>query len=350
MSSQVTNTSWRLRRVLVLASALILLASVLGFYLINVWVSWHPGSQWRRPISAEEYQKMLGVGINVNWMTFRWVKHYYFYWRSKGVSVPEYFREKGFSNVRIRVSDDVTKNKAALAELGEIVNDTLEAGLLPIIAYTAPELRETPTSVEAQKHFVKWWLVVARYFKGYPYTLSYDLIVESSGGLKNHPEVLNKVYSQAIAGIRAVDPYRIVFVTPAGTSSPFRINEINVTNSGFVLVEWHIYAGGPRGCSFNESLIRLAVSEAARWTRETGIPTWVGAWRPNVYPKACGRNCQPLCPMEVELSFIRAMVSALSSAGIPYDINADTKFFDIENLAWYRSQEEALKLILHPRS
>ncbi|WP_297421227.1 cellulase family glycosylhydrolase [Thermococcus sp.] len=300
-------------------------------------------------ITAVEYQRMLGVGINVDWMAFAKVNHYYFHWRSSGVNIPEYFKEKGFSNVRIRVSEDVVANRTALLQLGEIVNDTLKAGLIPIITYTAPELRENPTSKSAQEHFVEWWRTVAEYFRGYPYTLSYDLLIESSGAIKTHPEILNAVYSQTIQEIRAIDPYRLVFVTPPYTSSPFYLNDLHVTNDGYTLAEWHIYASGPKKCAYNESYIENAISSALNWSRKTGIPTWFGAWRPNCYLKGGGNGNEPLCPMGLELNFTRTMVSALSKAGIPYDINADVHFFDISNLTWYKSQEKALEIILHPQ-
>ena len=199
-----------------------------------------PGNE---PITAQQYEKLLGVGIDVDWMSFARVHRYYFYWRSKGVEVPEYFKKAGFSNVRIRVEADVVNNRSALIQLGEIVNDTLSAGLIPIITYTAPELRNDPTSEKAQEHFVLWWKTVAEYFKGTSYLLSYDLLIESSGPIKSYPNVLNRVYAEAIKEIREIDPYRLVFVTPARVSSPFYLKYLNVTNDGYTLAEWHIYAG-----------------------------------------------------------------------------------------------------------
>ncbi len=339
-----------------LVSLLIVLSAGYAFYHVGASRTQNPSmighNGIKNPgnglITASEYQKMLGVGINVDWMTFARVRHYYFYWRARGVNVPKYFKEKGFSNVRIRVGVDVTKNRTALKQLGEIVNDTLEAGLIPIITYTAPELRENPTSEAAQEHFVEWWKTVAEYFRGYPYILSYDLLIESSGPVKSHPEVLNQIYSRTIREIRKIDPYRLVFVTPPYTSSPSHLNDLNVTNDGYTLAEWHIYASGPKGCTYNGSYIEKAITSALNWSRKTGIPTWFGAWRPNCYPKA-GEGNGPLCSMEVELNFSKAMASALSKAGIPYDINSDVHFFDIASLTWYQSQENVLKVILRPR-
>ncbi len=297
-------------------------------------------------IPAVEYQRMLGVGINVDWMKYSWVNYYYFHWRSLGICVPCYFREAGFTNVRIRVSSDVTTNRTALVQLGVIVNDTLKAGLLPVIAYTARGLRDNPENPRVQQHFLQWWLTVAEYFRDYPYNLSYDLLVESSGEIKDHPEILNKVYREVITEIRSIDPYRIIIVTPPGRSSPFRLDELNITNDEYIMAEWHIYAGGPRGCSYNTTYIEESVQVALQWSQKTGIPTWMGAWRPNDYPKPSGKNPKPLCPVSLEENFTRTMVSYLTEANIPYDINSDTKFFDIENLTWYTAQRDILQIIV----
>ena len=300
-------------------------------------------------IPAVNYQRMLGVGINVDWIKYSRVNHYYFHWRSLGIRVPRYFREAGFTNVRIRVGSDVTTNQTALIQLGVIVNDTLETGLLPVVTYTARDLRDNPESIQAQEHFLKWWLTVAEYFRDYPYTLSYDLLIESSGKIKDHPEILNKIYHEVITEIRSIDPYRIIIVTPPGRSSPFRLNELDITNDGYVMAEWHIYAGGPRGCSYNTTYIEESIQAALQWSRKTGIPTWMGAWRPNDYPKPSGKNPKALCPLSLEENFTRTMVSYLTEANIPYDINSDTKFFNIENLTWYTAQRDILQIIVGNR-
>ncbi|WP_457742649.1 glycoside hydrolase family 5 protein [Thermococcus sp.] len=306
---------------------------LLLLFLVGVAVLWSIHvkviENTQSTITATRYRKMLGVGIDVDWMTFPKVHHYYFYWRSKGVSIPKYFKEMGFSNVRIRVSQDVVTNRTALVQLGEIVRDCLKAGLIPIITYTAPELRENPTSEETQEHFVLWWKTVAEYFKGTSYLLSYDLLIESSGPIKEHPEVLNRVYAKALKEIREIDPHRLVFVTPVGTSSPFYLEDLNISNDGFTLAEWHIYAGGPKHCTYNESPIRKAISEALNWSRKTGIPTWVGAWRPFWSLKN-----ETNCSESLILKFSTFMASSLKEADIPYDINSDVWFFNIENLTW----------------
>ncbi len=145
-----------------------------------------------------------------------------------------------------------------------------------------------------------------------------------------------------------MDPYRLIFVTPAHVSSPFYLQYLNVTSDGYILAEWHIYAGGPKYCKYNMSLIERAVGAAVNWSRRTGIPTWVGAWRPYWVPKK--EREKYVCSTQNTIAFSKAMVSALKGAGIPYDINADEWFFDIANLTWYSPGRDVLRVILHPSS
>jgi len=294
-------------------------------------------------ISAKTYQKILGVGIDVDWMSFPRVHRYYFYWRSKGVSVPKYFKEEGFSNVRIRVSQDVISNKTALTQLKEIVNDCLKVGLIPIITYTAPELRNNPTSREAQDHFVIWWKTVAECFKGSSYLLSYDLLIESSGKIKDHPEVLNEVYNRTISEIREIDPKRIIIITPAHVSKPSYLKYLNISNDGYLLAEWHIYAGGPKHGMYNATYINESIELALNWSNKTKIPTWVGAWRPYWISK---KDKEIQSSIDEDIKFSKFMVQSLQNAGIPYDINADSGFFNIENLSWIKDREIILNIIL----
>ena len=309
------------------------------------------------PITAKEYAKLLGVGIDVDWLSFKRINYYYFYWRAKGVNVPAYFKRRGFSNVRIRVSGDVVSNKTVLKELSDVVEDCLHAGIIPIIAYSADGFRNDPTNTTLQEHFIKWWVTVAEHFRNTSYLLSYNLIIETSGPIAKYPSILNKVYNETIAAIRKIDKYRIIIVTPPRTSSPFELSELKVRWDPYMMAEWHIYAGGPKehkhgnGKPYNETLINEAVNAATTWSEEHGIPTWVGAWRPNRYLKH-GNQHYPdgapkgIYPMNVAIEFSKVMVNALKKHGIPYDINADALFFDIAELKWYPSQKHLLDVIL----
>jgi len=297
----------------------------------------HPVPGRRHPLTAHEYAGMLGVGVDVDWLSFRHVEAAYFHWRSLGVCIPCLFKKRGFDTVRIRVSFDVTRNQTLLMLLKEVVDDSLRAGLNPVIAYGAPELREHPLDPAAQRHFVEWWIRVAEALKDEPYRVAYDLLIESSGPIKDHPEVLNKVYQEVIEAVRRIDPYRIIMVTPARVSSPFMLHDLNITNDGYLIAEWHIYAGGPcrkkKGIiRFNATLIEKAVEAASEWSRKTGIPTWVGAWRP-VCPDPHRRG-YILGTAANYTEFAEYMCMELKKHRIPFALNADEWFFNIISLTW----------------
>ncbi|MEB2837203.1 MAG: glycoside hydrolase family 5 protein [Desulfurococcales archaeon] len=315
-----------------------------------------PAWEGAAPITAWRYASMIRVGLAVNWLNYPRVEHWYFYWRNRGVSIAGLVRAEGFDHVRIRVSGDVVSNKTLLRLLGVVVYDCLRAGLAPIITYTANDLREHPTSPEAQRHFVEWWVTVAEYLRGAPYLVSYDLIIETSGAIRDEAPILNKVYNETIEAIRRVDPYRIIIVTPPEASSPFALDELRVHFDDYMMVEWHIYAGGPKGPSgepYNETLIEEAIAHAEEWSRAHGVPVWMGAWRPNRYPKHGIQHYPDGAPrgvysLRVAVEFSRYMAATLCNHGIPFTVNADTLFLDYQHARWYPSQEAVLDAILGP--
>lgn len=340
---------------------LVLLLAIAAFYIIPIYFAHSTAlEKTASRITPSRYKDLLGVGIDVDWMSFKRVHDKYFEWRSKGVNVPLIFKKRGFSNVRIRVGYDVVKNPQAINDLDAIVHDCLKAGIIPIIAYNADELRENPDSPLAQKHFLQWWLTVARHFRNTSYLLSYDLIIETGGNLKDRADILNKLYREVITEIRRIDKYRIIIITPPKVSSPFHLDDLDLPNDSYIMAEWHIYAGGPkpptRGAKtiFNKTLIDTAVAAAKNWTEKTGIPTWVGAWRPNRYPKESSRKAQypdgapkGIFTIPEAITFSKYMCSKLTQAGIPYDINADALFLDYNTLQWYPSQRQILDTIIH---
>lgn len=345
---------------------LLILLAVLLLALLSALLLLHrpagpPAAQAPSWPTAASYIAGLRVGINVDWLSYRWVTRLYLYWRSRGVSIPALFREKGFDHVRIRVSIDVVGNETALRLVRTVVEDCLTANITPIIVYTAPELRSNPLSPSAQRHFLEWWRTLAEALRGEPPRLAYELLVETSGGLRDKPRLVNRLYNEAIAEIRRIDPHRVVIVTaPANRSSPFSLPLLRLPRDPWLAAEWHIYAGGPRPGPhpvYNATLIREAAAFAANWSRETGIPVWMGAWRPNNYPRAAGRHAPRLpdgapaglFPVDEVLGFTRLMVKTLCSEGIPFAVNADTKFFDYQGLRWYPSQEPLLRIILSGR-
>ncbi len=258
------------------------------------------------PITPEEYQKMLGVGMDVSWAQFKKEITKY------NENMVKDYKKEGFSTIRIRVNDDVPAEEK-IPIINRIVNDCLNNGLIPIIAFSAETFKENPTE-ENLENVVNWWGTIAEHFKDYPYLLSYDLIIETTGNINEHTDILNECYEKAVSRIREIDPYRIIFITPPNVSNPFYLPVLRIPSkaNGYIMAEWHFYAGGPSkkntsklwttGTPYEKLLILDKINAALTWQEHTGIRTWVGAWMPgnynhgNNYSVSEQVNSQRLCP------------------------------------------------------
>ena len=297
----------------------------------------------RGPISPAEYQKMMGIGIDVDWQNYKGLNFY---------RIAKDFRERGFNLVRIRVKD-YNYSANYLDHLQEIVDASLEAGLIPVIAFNAEEFKQNPNN-QTLKDTVKMWKLISHKFKGYPYTLSYDLIIEPSQGLDKKPNMLNEFYSKAISQIREIDKYRIIFIAPNHFSSPDYLGILKIPNDKYLMVEWHFYAAGPSktnpskkwttGTPEEKRLITEKIDEALKWQNKTGVLTWVGAWMPGNY------NHGDDYTIPEQVSFARFMSCQLRKAGIPFAINAGKQFYNYTNYSWISYRAPVLNVILKPCS
>ena len=292
----------------------------------------------------------MRVGIAVDWLrgwpTARRGLREYLVNRS----LPLLFRRLGFSHVRIRVGFDTAFNETKLRLLHEIVWEFLRAGVIPIVAYDARGLRENPGNETEQRLFVEWWARVAEALRDTPNYVVFDLLVESSGGLKNRCGLLNRLYNETISVIRRIDPRRVIAVTPCGTSSPFMLDRLHVPLDKWIIVEWHVYAGGPKGpdgTRYNETLVREAVEAALEWSRAHGVPVWMGAWRPVRVPRRGKQHypdgaIKPLTPLPLAERFARLVVPLVCSHGIPLTLNSAHIYIDY---AHHRVYPEYRKLV-----
>ena len=119
--------------------------------------SWNQEVQVRfcvlEPLTALAFVALMKVGLAFDPFSFSKVHYYYFYWRSRGISICQVFKDFGFDHVRMRVSVDVVNNMKALKEIREVVDDCRRTGLIVIISYNARELRENPSSASIS-HFL----------------------------------------------------------------------------------------------------------------------------------------------------------------------------------------------------
>ena len=295
-----------------------------------------------QPISPWTYQKLLGKGMDVDWSKTNQGRKYY------NAQAAEDFAAAGVSHVRIRIADWASSD--LLEGLDRQIADCLEHGLLPVIAYQADDFKNDPDEKNVQK-VVDWWSKVARRYQDASYLLSFDLLLEATDALNKQPEALNELYEMLVTEIRKTNPERIIMISPRLRSDAAYLHELEIPSShnGYLMAEWHFYASGPSndrklwttGSDHERSLIDEKIALALAWQKETGIPTWVGAWMPGNY------NDGNDYTIEEQVAFASYMTRQLTAAGIPFAVNSDTKFYDRKANEWIPEMKPVFDCIYH---
>ncbi|MEO2154875.1 MAG: hypothetical protein ABGW69_03640, partial [Nanoarchaeota archaeon] len=272
------------------------------------------------------YYKKLGIGINVNWLTFAWVNNYYFYWKERNVSIPSIFKEH-FNSIRLRINYDTIEKKTKFEQLKEIVDDCLKENLTVVISLSGLLLNNDPTKENALK-MTNYRLKIANEFKNYSYLLSYDLITETGGKLKGKPEILSFYFNKTINEIRRIDKRRILFVSvPNRRKVDFF--KLNLSLDNFTLIEIHVLAGGPKE-DYEDYLIDY-FKKIKEVENKTKTPIWFGAVRFN---KIIKKNKTFYYNLSFEKEFALFFCRLSRRNNIPFAVNADTIYFDYKNLKW----------------
>lgn len=130
--------------------------------------------------------------------------------------------------------------------------------------------------------------------------------------------------------------------------------EIPSDANGYLMAEWHFYAAGPSktnekklwttGTPAERQLVQSKIDKALQWQRETGIPTWVGAWMPGNY------NDGNDYTLDEQLAFASFVAQALEDASIPFAVNSDTKFYDRVEKRWYSEMLPLTMELFQPES
>jgi len=276
-----------------------------------------------------QYQQMLGVGIDVDWANQpREIKNY-------SPKIPKDFKEEGFDTVRIRVdfyrynkkTNSIVKKsyseKEYLNIIKKVVDDCLSNNLNVVLAYGASKYKNNP-SAENEKELIYHWKLLAKTFKGYPQTLSYDLIIEPGQKLNRKYDLLNHFYKQAYQELRKIEKRRIIMWAPSRRSNPrFLSKTWYPKNDSFIMAEWHMYAAGPK--EDYKKVIPRKTKIAYKWSVNNNIPTWVGAWMPGNY------NHGDTYSIDKQIEFSKYMIKYLKKYHIPFAINADKQFYNIND-------------------
>ena len=149
------------------------------------------------PIAPGVYQDMLGHGMDVDWSKTNQGREYY------TEKTAADFAAAGVDHVRIRIADEITPE--LLESLDKQVEDCLEYGIIPIIAYQADDFKNDPSDKNMKKA-VKWWKEMAEHFEDTSYLLSFDLLIEATDELNKDSERLNDYFAEAVTEIRKTNP------------------------------------------------------------------------------------------------------------------------------------------------
>ena len=276
-----------------------------------------------------EYQKQLGIGINVNWILFpKETKNY-------TSQVPKDFKNIGFNTIRLRFdfykkkrNKFIKRDKSKYIKIiKKVINDCLNNHLNVVLSDAAINFKINPNK-KTEQILLDNWKLISKEFKNYPYSVSYDLIIEpgknlSKRKLKNN-WILNDFYKRAYKNIRKIDSKRIIMWAPNKLSNPFNLPKTwYPKNDKYIMAEWHMYAAGPK--DDYEKMIPKKTKFAYEWSIKNHIPTWVGAWMPGNYNHGNTYNKYE------QIEFSKFMINTLKEYNIPFAINADQKFYNIKS-------------------
>ena len=301
------------------------------------------------PIKPADYQKIMGNGFDVSWVTFP--KRLANYNEQMVIDIAN----KGFSNIRFRTEWEA--NDASLFNyLDTMVVHCLKHNLIPIIAYTADSVEDEATEEDKQT-MINWWRVVTQHYKNYSHKISFDLFLEidaKSPLCKNDGILLNEWYNELIPAIRKIDSTRILFLSPIKRADPRYLNTLVIpdTTDKYIMIQWHFYASGPSktverklwttGTPEEKEILRGYINTALAWTNAHGLYSWVGAWMPGNY------NYENYYSVVEQVNFTNFMVSELKKNGIPWSVNAIHKYYNAEQNMWIGEMQQIIEAMLNP--
>jgi Cellulase (glycosyl hydrolase family 5) len=313
-----------------------------------------------------EFQSKLKCGVTTDWCKTNPGRTAIKKARSSGVNVPKLFKDRGFDHARIRVADDVNKGVSLLFEIQAVVAECLAADLIPIVSYQAAGFKTDPTNVLEMQRVIDWWDTVDRAFA--PGTaLAFNLIIETTDALKKYNDRLNQIYQKLADLIIPRGDDRLLIVSPNKISDPFELPYLVIpTPRDQFFVESHYYAAGPSrtlgssklwttGTDAEKKLITDRIDFAKKWSIDNNMPVWCGAISMGNY----NEDDSPISPtfydgapqaisysLEEMTTFARFMADAHRSAGIPFAVNSDSKYYNRETNQWYESVKPLLDAIL----
>jgi hypothetical protein len=297
-------------------------------------------------ILPREYQSLLGLGLDVNWVIFN--KEI----KQKAYKNAIVLKNKGFDSIRIRFkyfNGTILRKDQYIKLLKNSVDETLKSGMIPILSFTGFKFCRDPNQ-NTLKEALDVWKEIAEIFKDYPYKLSYNLLLEPGKKLNKNSDILNQYYKKAIEEIRYIDSKRIIMIAPIHASNPYYLPKLDIPHDKYLMIEWHFYASGPSKTNKNKlwtdgnkkeiKLIQDKIDYAYSFCKKKGLYSWVGALMPGNYNKGNSYS------NETQISFMKAILDNLNRYNIPIAINADHQFYDYEKKTFRIDRKDVLNFIV----
>jgi len=282
-------------------------------------------------ITANEFKEITGRGIATSWLKKDKFKFNY--------TALKAIKEKGFKNVRIRTNAQVYTG-SRIDELEQVVDACIEEDIIAIISWINHNAEERANETD-KVNYVNWWTEVARTMKGKSFNLAFNLFTEiGNNPLRNDINKYNDWTRRAVDSIRSIDPQRIIILSAPAKKSSSLINIASdiYTGDNYMLAEWHLYASGPNkgggqknwegtGSSSDRANLISVVDIALNFTKNSGIPTYFGAWMP-------WDNINNSLSDDETMHFCKFFIETLEIKGIPWSVNALNHFYDEDQNEW----------------
>jgi len=254
------------------------------------------------------------------------------------------FKGSGFQHIRLRCqvpdnfNDNYTDNKRGFDNIVFAATKIIDAGLIPVVAWSNPATQETATNAQIDD-FVNWWGEIANRMKNIPGNdkISFNLVVELAGSAKMGYDltIYNNAIQRAVTKIRSIDSTRII-ILPSPDHKGTGLIDIEpaiYTGDKYMMGEFHFFAAGPlsdggkrnwtTGDARDQQNVIDQFLDADEWRTNTGIPIFFAAWMP-----MGNKDSNHGVGDNEAQGFARFFLETAENYKVPWTINAIQHFYE----------------------
>ena len=139
------------------------------------------------PIPPSQLRTLLGArGLDVDFLKYDYEVAAY------TTTKMQCLRSYGFTHVRLRTDLDITNQSFAIVA-DRVIQDALNAGVVPILAKIGDAYKEDPSPAQLQA-YLDWWQAAATRYANYSHRLLFDTMIEPGVKLSKDYDTLNKFF------------------------------------------------------------------------------------------------------------------------------------------------------------